>query len=139
MLIRDYQSSDFPKLVSLWKECGILSPERGDSPQSIEGCTAQGGKLLLMEEAETGRLIASSWLTCDGRRMFLHHFTVRPSFQNQGYGHTLALESLAYAREKGYPVKLEVSPLNLPALKLYRKLGFELLGDYDVYMLKDPL
>jgi ribosomal protein S18 acetylase RimI-like enzyme len=89
-----------------------------------------------MEEVKTGMLMASSWLTCDGRRMFLHHFTVKPSFQRQGYGRMLALESLAYAREKGYPLKLEVSPLNLPALNLYRKLGFELLGDYDVYILK---
>lgn len=136
MLIRDYQSSDFPDLVSLWKETGISTPERGDNPEIIERCTARGGKLLVMEEVKTGMLIASSWLTCDGRRMFMHHFAVKPSFQRQGYGRTLALESLAYARDMGYPLKLEVSPLNLPALHLYSKLGFELLGDYDVYMLK---
>ena len=135
MHIRDYQSSDFPRLLSLWKESGISSPHRGDSPESIEQCNALGGKLLVMEDPMDGRIIASSWLTWDGRRIFMHHFTVLPSFQNQGYGRILALESLAFAREKGGPVKLEVKPDNLPAIHLYKSLGFELLGDYDVYML----
>ena len=135
MHIRDYQSSDFPMLVSLWNESGISSPHRGDSLESIEQCNALGGKLLVMEDPLDGKIIASSWLTWDGRRIFMHHFTVLPSFQNQGYGRTLALKSLSYARQMGFPVKLEVSPKNLPAIQLYRSLGFELLGDYNVYML----
>lgn len=136
MFIRDYQSSDFPQVEALWKETGVYSPERGDSSEIIERCNAQGGKLLVMEDPESGDIIGTSWLTWDGRRLLLHHFAVLPSYQNQGHGRRLALESLAFAREKGSPVKLEVSPENLPAINLYRGLGFELLGDYDVYMLK---
>jgi ribosomal protein S18 acetylase RimI-like enzyme len=48
----------------------------------------------------------------------------------------LALASLAFAREKGLPVKLEVETHNHSAVQLYRSLGFEPLGDYDVYLLK---
>jgi len=127
---------DFPQVEALWKECGIYSSERGDTSEIIDRCNSQGGKLLVMEDPETGRIIATSWLTWDGRRVLLHHFAVRPSYQKQGCGRSLALKSLEFAREKGSPVKLEVSPLNLPAIQLYQSLGFELLGDYDVYMLK---
>ena len=138
MFIRDYQSKDVPQLEALWKECGIFDSERGDSSGIIDRCNARGGKLLVMEDPASGRIIASSWLTWDGRRFLLHHFAVRPSYQNKGYGRSLALKSLEFAREMGSPVKLEVSPLNLPAIQLYRSLGFELLGDYNVYILKYP-
>lgn len=136
MFIRDYQSKDFLQVEALWKACSVYSSERGDSAEIIDRCTGQGGKLLVMEDPANGKIIATSWLTWDGRRMLMHHFAVRPSYQNKGYGRRLALKSLEFAREKGAPVKLEVSPLNIPATKLYKSLGFELLGDYDVYMLK---
>ncbi|TFH26920.1 MAG: GNAT family N-acetyltransferase [Bacteroidia bacterium] len=138
MLIRDYQSNDFPQIEALWIDTGIFMVERGDTPRIIERCNDMGGKFLVMEDPETGNIVATSWLTWDGRRILLHHFAISPPFQNQGYGRTLALESLAFARERGYSVKLEVSPDNLPAIQLYRSLGFELLGDFDVYMLKYP-
>ena len=136
MNIRDYQSKDFSQVEALWKECGVYRSERGDTSEIIDRCNGQGGKLLVMEDPETDKIFATSWLTWDGRRFLMHHFAVRPSYQKQGYGRTLALKSLEFAREKGSPVKLEVSPLNLPAIQLYQSLGFELLGDYDVYMLK---
>ena len=136
MLIRDYQSNDFPQVEVLWKDTGIHTVERGDTPWIIERCNALGGKFLVMEDPATGKIVATSWLTWDGRRILLHHFAVLPSFRNQGHGRTLALESLAFAREKGYPVKLEVGRNNPSAIHLYRSLGFELLGDYDVYMIR---
>jgi ribosomal protein S18 acetylase RimI-like enzyme len=135
MIIRDYQSRDFPKIVPLWKDTGIYTMERGDTSEIIERCNAQGGKFLVMEDPEKGSIVATSWLTWDGRRVLMHHFAVLPSLQNQGYGRTLALESLAFAREKGSPVKLEVHRNNHSAINLYRSLGFEVFEDYDVYMI----
>lgn len=138
MNIRDYQSRDFLQVEAIWKECGIFDSERGDTSEVIDRCNAQGGKLLVMEDPEKRKIFATSWLTWDGRRILMHHFAVLPSYRNQGLGRSLAMKSLEFAREKGAPVKLEVNPLNLPAIKLYQSLGFELLGDYDVYMLKQP-
>ncbi len=40
-------------------------------------------------------------------------------------------------KAKGYQVKLEVHRSNNVAVELYRKAGFEFLGDYDVYIIRD--
>ena len=135
MLIRDYQPGDFPQIEALWKETGIYTVERGDTPESIERCKLMGGRFLVMEDPGTGDIVATSWLTVDGRRIFLHHFAVLPSCQNQGLGRMLALKSLEIAREEGYPVKLEVHAENRPAVHLYESLGFKLFEGYNVYII----
>ncbi len=136
MLIRKYKPDDFPQVESLWKKTGIYTPERRDSPESILQCNTRGGRFLIMEEESSNRIIGTSWLTWDGRRVLLHHFAILPSMQGQGYGRILALESLAFAREKKAPMKLEVHRANVPAVQLYTSLGFEVFTDYNVYMIQ---
>jgi len=135
MLIRNYKPADFPQVEALWKETGIYTLERGDTPEIILRCNAQGGKFLIMEEPSGKRLIGTSWLTWDGRRVLLHHFAILPSMQGLGHGRLLALESLKFARGKNSPMKLEVHRDNLPAVQLYKGMGFEVFEDYDVYMI----
>jgi len=135
MIIRNFKPADYPQVVSLWKETGIYTSERGDTPELILRCNDQGGKFLVMEEPSESRIVGTSWLTWDGRRVMLHHFAILPSVQGQGYGRQLALESLTFAREKKCPMKLEVHRDNLPAVQLYRSLGFAVFEDYDVYMI----
>ena len=138
MIIRDYKSGDFQQIESLWKETGIYTVERGDTADIILRCNACGGRFIVMEDISTEQIIATSWLTWDGRRVLMHHFAVRPSVQGNGYGRKLAAESLAFASEKGAPLKLEVHRQNIPAVKLYQSLGFEVFEDYDIYMILDP-
>lgn len=134
MLIRDYQIGDFPQVETLWKKTGIYRADRGDTPEIIEKCTAQGGKLLVMADPRQNLIIGSSWLTNDGRRLHMHHFAILPSYQNQGFGRSLANKSLSYARQRNIPVKIEVHKDNPEAMHLYESLGFEPLQDYGVYI-----
>jgi ribosomal protein S18 acetylase RimI-like enzyme len=134
MLIRDYQSGDFPQVETLWKKTGIYRLDRGDTPEIIEMCNAMGGKFLLMEDPGQNLIFASSWLTFDGRRLHMHHFAVLPPYQNQGFGRDLAKESLSYAGQRGIPVKIEVHKDNPCALHLYQSLGFEPLQGFGVYI-----
>ena len=76
-------------------------------------------------------------MTFDGRRLHLHHIGVKPAFQNQGLGKRLTKESLKFAKEKGYQIKLEVHQDNKKAIEIYKKLGFAYLGDYDIYIIRD--
>lgn len=138
MVIRDYRPSDFPQIEQLWKETGIYTVERGDTHEIVRQCNLLGGKFLVMEEPESGVITGTSWMTYDGRRIHLHHFAIRPSHQRTGLGRILALESLKYAREKGCPAKLEVHRENLPALNLYKSLGFVEFENYEVFMIIDP-
>ncbi len=138
MIIRDYEHTDFDEVEGLWKETGIYHVERGDTREIIERCNRLGGRFLVMEDEATGRVAGTSWMSWDGRRIHLHHFAIRPSLQGKGLGRRLALESLRFARQRGCPVKLEVHRENIPAIRLYRRLGFEPFEDYDVYMILDP-
>jgi ribosomal protein S18 acetylase RimI-like enzyme len=134
MIIRDYRQGDFPKLENLWKETGIFRPERGDTPEIILRCNSQGGKFLILEDEINNRIVGSSWLTWDGRRVLMQYFALLPTMQGLGYGRKLAVESMSFARIKKAPLKLEVHRDNIPAIQLYKNLGFKVLEGYEVYM-----
>ena len=134
MIIREFRQEDFTEVESLWKETGVFRPERGDTSETILRCNRQGGKFLIMEEETEHRIIGTSWLTWDGRRVHMQYFTVSPSVQGLGYGRKLALDSMSFARTKKAPIKLEVHRDNIPAVRLYRSMGFKILEGYEVYM-----
>jgi ribosomal protein S18 acetylase RimI-like enzyme len=136
-IIRDYTNGDFDGLNKLWQETNLGGTQRGDNAKIIEHSIALGGKLILLINSETNEITGSSWMTFDGRRLHLHHIGVKPEFQNQGLGKRLTQESLKFAKEKEYQIKLEVHQSNKKAIKLYKKLGFTFLGDYDVYIVRD--
>jgi ribosomal protein S18 acetylase RimI-like enzyme len=138
MLIRDYRPGDYQQVEELWKATGIYTVERSDTPDIILRCNQHGGRLLIMEDPERMRITGTSWMTFDGRRLFLHHFAIKPSLQGKGHGRQLALASLQFAKEKGFPVKLEVHRENVAALHLYRSLGFESFEDYEIFMKLNP-
>lgn len=135
MIIRDYRSQDYPGIEKLWEVTGLGGAARGDNQQIIESSIAMGGSLLVAESPE-GELLATSWMTFDGRRLHLHHFGVDPRYQKQGIGTNLAMASIDFARRKGFQLKLEVHNSNLQAVKMYKDLGFQYLGDYDVYIIR---
>jgi len=134
--IRDFHSTDFDGLMEVWQLTGLGSAQRGDNLGIIEQSINMGGKMLMVENLN-GKIIGTSWMTFDGRRIHLHHFGVHPDYQRKGIGLMLANESLKFVKEKGYQVKLEVHKNNQAAIELYKKLGFTYLGDYDVYIIRD--
>ncbi len=136
-LIRDYQPGDFDSLQSLWEVTGMGGAERGDDAEVIDRCNAMGGKLMVLVDRDSGKLIGSSWMTWDGRRIFLHHFGILPEYQNHGFGKMLARESLEWIRQKGHQVKLEVHEQNKAAIRLYENLGFFEFRDYKIFMIRD--
>jgi len=62
-----------------------------------------------------------------------------PPFRNRGIGSQLLGEVLAEGERTGVKVTIYVEKLN-PALRLYRRLGFEVIDQDDVYYLlaKEP-
>lgn len=111
--------------------------KRGDNKQTIEDSIQIGGTLLILEEKSSGKVCGTSWMTFDGRRIFLHHFGILPEYQGKGLSNILMKASLKFVKTKGYQVKLEVHKSNFKAISLYKKSGFEYLGDYDIYIIRD--
>ena len=138
MTIREYHKGDFNAIMNLWMATGLSRPERGDDEATVERSIEMGGRMLVMcDDSPEQNIIGTSWMTFDGRRLHLHHFGIDPVFQRQGLAKELLRESLRFVKEKGYQVKLEVHRSNTVAVALYRKAGFEFLGDYDVYIIRD--
>ena len=136
--VRHYSRGDFKGIMVLWTATGLSRPERGDDEATIERSIALGGAMLIMCDGNNGgNIIGTSWMTFDGRRIHLHHFGITPSYQGRGLSQLLVKESLTFVREKGYQVKLEVHRTNEAAVQLYKKAGFEYLGDYDIYIIRD--
>jgi ribosomal protein S18 acetylase RimI-like enzyme len=134
---RTYMKGDFQGVAQLWELTEMGSPERGDDEKTVEESVRIGGNLIIMEHKNTGRICGTSWLTYDGRRIHLHHFGILPECQGMGLSKCLLNESLKFVREKGVQVKLEVHAANERAINLYKKYGFEHLGNYNVYIIRD--
>ena len=136
-ILRDYKESDFDEVNELWIDTGMGGIQRGDNKAIISDTINNGGKLIILEDKETGEIIGTSWLTTDKRRIYLHHFGIRPCFQGKGFSKLLLAQSLAFAREQGLQIKLEVHKNNEVAINLYKKCGFKYLGDYFVFIIRD--
>lgn len=119
----------------MWEATGLSNRARGDNENTIRETLALGGRLLLLWMGS--RLAGTSWITTDGRRLYLHHFGIHPDFRGTGLSHPLVKASLHIARERNMQIKLEVHRNNAAAINLYRKYGFGYLGDYDVYIIRD--
>jgi ribosomal protein S18 acetylase RimI-like enzyme len=135
--IRDYWAADYPHVADIWERTGISTPGRGDSAEVIENTLRRSGRMLVVVDKASDIVVGTSWLTNDGRRLYLHHFAIDPEFQGGGLSKPLLRESLKIAKELGLQVKLEVHKENERALNFYKKAGFKRLGDYDVYIIRD--
>lgn len=135
--IRDYRPVDYEGLLKLWELTDLGNAARGDDKAIISQTLKRGGRLLLMRQIKDGLLVGSSWMTTDGRRLYLHHFGIHPDFQGQGLSKPLMDASMKFVRKLGQQVKLEVQINNTRAINLYKKYGFKYLGDYMVYIIRD--
>jgi ribosomal protein S18 acetylase RimI-like enzyme len=135
--IREYRAGDFVAIDELWQTIGLGGRQRGDDEKVVEATIRAGGSLLVLTEEPSGRIIGTSWITHDSRRAYLHHFGIAKSCQGRGLSGLLMDASFRVLKKLGYQVKLEVHRGNTVAIDLYRKNGFEYLGDYDVYIIRD--
>jgi len=137
LIIREYQSADYQELMILWEKTGFNTPGRGDDENIIENTISVGGKLFILFDKKNECIIGSSWITNDGRRLYLHHFGIHPEYQSKGLSKLLLSKSLAFAKELNLQIKLEVHKDNIIAKSLYQKADFAYLGDYEVYIIRD--
>jgi len=135
--IRRYKKGDFEEIIELWSRIGLGNKERGDNEQTIENTIALGGVFFVLVEKETNKIVGTSWITNDGRRLFLHHFGIDKNYQKRGLSKILLKETLLFTKEKQMQIKLEVHTSNKIAKELYKKHGFKYLGDYDIYIIRD--
>ena len=136
-IIRDFSSKDIQQINKIWQRTGLGNTKRGDNEMVIEKTLKIGGKFFVLENAENNEIIGTSWITTDNRRLYLHHFGIKPEHQKKGLGMMLAKVSLEFAKKMKMQIKLEVHKNNAGAIELYKKIGFKYLGDYKVFIIRD--
>jgi len=136
-IIRDYIPGDYEDVIELWIDIGLGNSQRGDNEVVIEQTLASGGRLFILADKNSNEIIGTSWLTNDKRRLYLHHFGIKKKYQGKGLSKQLMETSLKFAIDCGLQVKIEVHKDNLVALNLYKRYGFNYLGDYGVYIIRN--
>ncbi len=82
----------------------------------------------------SGSNLAGSNPAGDVSTATIENLAVHPDARRRGIGHALVAEALAWAvRQRASAADLEVRASNLEALRLYRRLGFEVVGRRKAY------
>lgn len=128
VLTDDFKDERYAEITEIWRLTGVGRPERGDDLARIRQTLRNGGKLICALEAE--KVVGTSWLTQDGRRVYIHHMAVHPTRQGLGIGRRLLRASLEAAAALGLQAKLEVHRDNAAAIRIYHDAGFVPLEGY---------
>ncbi len=87
-------------------------------------------KIILEKGIDAGFLI----LLEDEKELELKEINLLQKFQNNGIGSNILKEVLKQGKEQEKAVKLQVLKVN-PAIKLYRRYGFEVYDETDTHYL----
>lgn len=95
-------------------------------------CLLAGYQSLVLDAS--GNISGYCIMSIAAGEAHLLNLCIHPSCQRLGYGRRLLVEALTRARQAGVEtVFLEVRPSNEAAIKLYRSLGFRLIGRRPSY------
>jgi [ribosomal protein S18]-alanine N-acetyltransferase len=108
-------------MPGIWTQAGLLR----DLQQSASHYW------LLINQENTVLGFGGYWLIVDEAHLVM--LIVHPQFQGQGIGAVLLAHLLTHARQVAHRMTLEVRASNQPALTLYKKFGFEILGTRPHY------
>jgi ribosomal protein S18 acetylase RimI-like enzyme len=136
LIISDYNKNDFDGLITLWEDIHLGGSKRGDTDRIISNTIKNGGQLFVVKN-KIGKIVGSSWITTDKRRNYLHHFGIREDLRGSGLAQKLLEISLEFSKRNGLQIKLEVHKDNIKAVRLYQNFGFNYLGDYLVFIIRD--
>ncbi len=131
--IRDFQPSDYPKIIALWHDAGLPCRPRGrDSRENIERQVASDNCILLVAERD-GEVIGSVLGTHDGRKGWINRLAVRAEDRGDSLGGRLVAEAEQRLSRLGinlFGCLIEVD--NQASMRFFEKLGYT-RGDVAYY------
>lgn len=158
--LRKATGADLPQVTEIYtavcRAVGQLRPnpcgwQEGlyPTPQVAEAALAQN--TLYLWEDEAGQAVATVILNQDqpveyqeadweipardDQVMVVHTFMVHPAHAGKGYGEAVLEEARQMAEAQGMScLRLDTAELNLPAQRLYQRLGYRLCGMVDLHL-----
>lgn len=89
--------------------------------------------IVLVADRPVGRF----WVNRSSTEVRLLDIALLPEERGKGTGTVLLKRLQEEARQAGLPLRHSVHSLNVDALRLYERLGFEVLEDYDSHLLME--
>lgn len=124
MKVRAYNKSDKVSVISLWNECGLVTPQN-DPAKDIERKLKVDPDLFLVGVTEKG-IVASVMGGYEGHRGWINYLAVKPSEQRKGYGQSIILAVEALIKKKGCPkINLQVRTANEAVIAFYAAIGYD--------------
>jgi ribosomal protein S18 acetylase RimI-like enzyme len=98
---------------------------------------AQKRKIILIDGQDAGVLVVEQ----KDNQIYIALIEILPRFQGRGVGTAIITNLCNQARERNQPVTLHVLKSNVPARRLYERLGFVVAGEeeYRIRMIKEPV
>ena len=124
MRIRRVMPEDIPAITELERVCFSV-------PWSEQGFMAEldSGDAWFSVCEENDKILGFAVLHCFGEEAELFNVAVSPEVRRRGIADALMRDVMAGAKKKDVTrILLEVRRSNVPAISLYAKYGFELLG-----------
>ncbi len=89
-------------------------------------------QIIVLEQEPVGRLYTDVWED----EIRLIDIALMPEHRNKGIGSYYLQKVIDEGERAGLPVRIHVERFN-PALRMYKRLGFEKIGDTGVYYLME--
>lgn len=144
-ILRSPQATDAEKLINYLKtsaeetEHGISYPEELNftikEEEDFISHFAEDSGSIMISVFDEDTLVGNASLTCVLDKKKTRHrasfgIAILKTAWGQGLGYKVLSELIGFARDAGYEqVELEVVASNLPAINLYKKLGFTVYGE----------
>ena len=104
----------------------------------IQYAYAEDGRMLgavVLSEDPEGNYDAGEWKCniTEGEYLVIHVLGVDPEISRSGIGSSIVQACIEYARDNNYKaIRLDAVPDNVPAIRLYEKMGFHYAGTKDL-------
>ena len=134
LYIREAEKGDIDKIAALEKECFPM-PWSEDSIRN-DVLDSSIAYVVVAEFDEVFAGYADVWFVAGEGQ--INNIAVVPSYRRKGVGTALLEALIDQVRDLGgTEMSLEVRPSNTAAMRLYRRLGFEEVGERGGYYLDD--
>ena len=123
MRIREFKIADYDEVMRLWKESGLVI-RPGDDIGGVKLKLKRDPDLFLVaeEKHEIVGVVMGAW---DGRRGWINHLAVKPSYQGSGIGTALVRELEKRLVKKGArKVNAQIYEWNNKSLKFFKANGY---------------
>jgi len=127
---------DYEQMVSLWRRAGLTSRANLRDSRSAFARQVRLNRGLYLGAYDGKRLVGTVLGTHDTRKGWINRLAVDPAYQRRGVGTRLLRATEKALVRKGMKViSAFVMNGNDPSLNLFRRSGYEAVGDF-VYVRK---